>query len=304
MCPWRLAAALLLAHGLAAAAEPLPVRELAAGVFVYQGQSGDIDTATTAAGGTANIGFIAGERCVAAIDSGVSRAVGERLLAAIRQHSAKPVCYLILTHAHIDHVFGAAAFRDAGATLVGHRRLPVSLSARARTYLNFLQRELGDTAELVLPTLLVEDRLELDLGNRRLLLRALPTGHTDADLIVEDAATGTLWLSDVLFAEHIPALDGSILGWIASLVELRARDGIRFIPGHGPAPAPLPEAINRQINYLERLVREVRTAIKQRRTIQEAVDSVASDELTRWVEADRFHRRNLTATYAELEWED
>ncbi len=76
---------------------------------------------------------------------------------------------------------------------------------------------------IVPPTLLVEDELELDLGGRRLTLRAHPTAHTDNDLSVHDHASGTLWLADLLFLERVPVIDGSLLGWLALLDRLRAQ---------------------------------------------------------------------------------
>src|SRR3546814_2083209 len=73
-----------------------------------------------------------------------------------------------------------------------------------------LRQALGDRAEgteIVPPTLLVRDRLSLDLGGRRLLLTAWPPAHTDADLTVFDARTETLFAGDLVFLERVPAVE-------------------------------------------------------------------------------------------------
>ena len=82
-----------------------------------------------------------------------------------------PIRYVILTHVHPDHIFGAAAFRDDHPDFIGHAKLPGALAQRGGYYLRRLRDTLGEAAEgseIVPPTLLVSDRLDLDLGGRRL----------------------------------------------------------------------------------------------------------------------------------------
>ena len=61
----------------------------------------------------ANLGFVVGSRCVAVIDTGGTPAVGLALRAAVQRTTPLPVCYVINTHAHPDHMLGNIAFADA-----------------------------------------------------------------------------------------------------------------------------------------------------------------------------------------------
>lgn len=306
-CLRRLVAGVFLASALAQAADSdLPMHEIAPGVFVHEGRHAPWGEAAN--GDVANLGFIIGERCVAVIDSGGSPGLGEALRRAVAQRTARPVCYVINTHVHPDHVLGNRAFEANGADrpqFVGHVRLTAALTARAPAYLAALEREFGvtrDAALIVYPDLQVADRLQFDLGNRTIELRAWPTAHTDNDLTVFDTATATLFAGDLVFAAHLPVVDGKLLGWLEVLSVLEGLTVDRVVPGHGAISAAWPAAVAPQRKYLESLRDQVRAAIRAGRTIGEAVASIPSPD--NWLLVDEFHRRNVTASFAELEWED
>jgi quinoprotein relay system zinc metallohydrolase 2 len=300
---WIMLAALL--HAAPGGAADLRVEEVAPGNYVHYGRHEERSRANL--GDQANIGFIVGERCVAVIDTGGTRALGAALREAIRDITALPVCYVVLTHAHPDHFFGAAAFSADDPQYVGHAQLPRALAARGKFYRNTLQRELGDLAggsTVVAPTRLVSDRVTLDLGNREVEVRAWPVAHTDNDLTVYDVRTRTLWVSDLLFIDHTPVVDGSILGFVEVMQVLAGIPASTYVAGHGRSTLAWPAVLGPQRQYLQRLVDETRTALRDGRTIQEAVDEVGYAEAGNWVNFDLFHRRNVTSTYTELEWED
>jgi quinoprotein relay system zinc metallohydrolase 2 len=291
-----------------ASAQPvplLPVSEIAPGNFVHYGSLDERSAENL--GDNANIGFIVGTQCVAVIDTGGSFAVGERLHAAVRARTKLPICYVIITHGHPDHFFGAAAFADEHAQFVGHHNLSRALQQRGKFYLNTLVRDLQDLArgsEVVQPTLLVNDRKDLDLGGRTVQLTAWPTAHTDADLTVLDASTGTFWTGDLLFVQHTPVLDGSINGFLRVIEQLQRLAPGHYVAGHGHTPDTWSVALEHERHYFELIADQTRAALRSRRTLQDAIDTVGLSEAPNWVNYELFHRRNVTAAYTELEWED
>jgi quinoprotein relay system zinc metallohydrolase 2 len=303
---WVAARPVLLLVGTdCGAVTPLPVVEIAPGVFVHQGHN-ELTSAGNA-GDLANIGFVVGETAVAVIDSGGSRAVGEALYAAIRARTALPIGWLVLTHMHPDHVFGASVFREAGAEVIGHANLPAALAARAESYRASLEREAGPLvalgSEIVAPDRTVSGSFEIDLGGRSLLLESHPTAHTDNDLTVLDGASGTWWMGDLVFDQHLPSIDGSVLGWMELLDDLAARDVARVIPGHGRPGLAWPASAVPMRDYFEALVTETRAAIAQGESLGTAAETVGQDLRGDWLLFDAFHGRNVTAAYRELEWE-
>ncbi len=257
-------------------------------------------------GDIANLGFVIGQKCVAVIDTGGTYAVGRALRRAIRRVTALPVCYVINTHGHPDHVFGNQAFVDDRPQFVGHARLAESMRRRGPNYLRALMRDLGAAAQgssIVLPTRSVESAKRLDLGGRSLSLRAWRTAHTDTDLTIFDEKSKTLFVGDLAFVGHIPVVDGSLRGFLAAIDELKTIDAALAIPGHGRAGA-WPSAIMPEEDYLTRLLRDVRAALASKMSLAQAIDSVVCEDADHWLLVDQFHRRNVSAAYAELEWDE
>jgi quinoprotein relay system zinc metallohydrolase 2 len=284
--------------------QPLPVSEVAPGVFVHQGRIALMSRDNE--GAIANIGFVIGERAVAVIDTGGSVREGRQLLAAIRARTDRPIRYVINTHGHPDHMFGNAAFVADGTEFVGHVRLPQALAARGPFYLDAFRRSMGseliDEVRIVPPTRLVDGSLTLDLGGRTLMVKAWPTAHSDNDVTVFDTATKTLFAGDLVFLRHVPVLDGSIQAWLKLLDDLAALPAERVVPGHG-AVSDWPEALAAERRYFGTLASDIRRDIVDGKPIAAAAQHAAASERGKWELFDDYNARNATAAYSQFEWE-
>ena len=285
-----------------------PLTELGPGVHVFQGDPVQMEQSPD--GRIANLGVIEGRDSVAVIDAGVSRAQGHAMYVAIRRMTDKPISHLVLTHMHPDHVLGAQVMAEAGATIVAHHAMASALQYRAGTYLENLQR-LFPPAEWIgtavaLPDVGVADADSIDLGDRRVDLRAWPSAHTDNDLTALDVATGTFFTGDLVFRDLTPVVDGSLSGWLSWLQGEPAGQARLIVPGHGEPTADWALAHRPQQEFLKALAEATRARIAAGIPMSEAVPLIANDLKTfapSWNSFDMTVARDATAAYKELEWE-
>ena len=282
------------------ALELVKLKEFAPGIFVHLGAHHEMNLENGAA--IANIGFIVGETSVMVVDPGGSPAQGRALRAAIEARTTLPISHVVLSHVHPDHVFGVGAFADV-PNIVGHRKYPTAIAQRGQFYIDRFAGLLDSGVNPLIPTTVqVDDELHVDLGNRSVVITAHSTAHTDNDLSVFDLQTETLWASDLLFAQRLPTLDGSLPGWLAVMDELEKMAPMLVIPGHGE-PTDFKSVAKAQQVYLNQLLREVRQHLKKNTRLAEVVELVATEAADNWLLFELRHRGNVTRAYTELEWE-
>ena len=278
--------------------------EISPGVFVHYGRHLPISHANN--DDIANIGFIIGERCIAVVDTGGSLRIGGQLLAAIRTLSDKPICYVINTHVHFDHVLGNKAFVPEQPGFVGHHKLSEAMEQNREFFLSQFKNNLGagaDKTSIIAPDLLIRGSKQLDLGNRTITVTSFPTAHSHNDLIVIDTPSRTLWAGDLIFRQRIPSLTGNLKGWMSAMEKLRQLPVKMVVPGHGDLADSIDTALAQQHDYLNRLLEDTRKAVADGKFIHQAVEDLDPDNRSDWLLHNEQHHHNVSRAFTELEWE-
>ena len=284
-------------------AEDFTLKEVVPGIFIRNGI--DQDASAQNLDAIANIGFVIGKDAVLVTDSGGSLVDGQWLRKQVKAKTDKPIKYLVLSHVHPDHAFGAGAYADDKPVIIGHAKLPEALGARAEFYKKGLADIIGadKVGPIVMPTKTVADTDEIDLGDRKITFKAHGPAHTNCDLSMLDKQTGLLLPADLLFVNRIPSLDGSLLGWLKELSVLKAMGAKKAVPGHGPVIVDFDTASQPLHDYLVMVRDGVRSEIKKNAGIDAAVKTVAQSEKDKWTLFADYNGRNVTEAYKELEWE-
>lgn len=122
---------LIAAASLGAQTRPAPARvDVAPGIYLFQtARYGD-------AGLDGNSVVIVADDGVLVFDANGTPAAATAVLAEIRKLTPRPVKYLVLSHWHWDHWYGAEVYKDAfpGIEIIGHERTKAMLSGPALAF--------------------------------------------------------------------------------------------------------------------------------------------------------------------------
>ena len=140
--------------------------------------------------GDPNVGAIEGEDFLVAFEARATPAAARDWLVKLREHTDKPVRYLVLSHYHAVRVLGASAFE--ADEIIAHERTKFLIEERgmqdwASEYgrMPRLFKEPDEIPGLTWPTLTFSDRMVIPLGGDRgdLVLQYLGRGHTEGDIV-------------------------------------------------------------------------------------------------------------------------
>jgi len=126
-------------------------------------------------GAGANVAVQIGDEGVLVVDTGAA-AMREKVLAAIRQLSTKPIRWIINTHADADHTGGNETISQAGMTVNGN---PAAIIAHEKVLARMTEAN-RPSAEWPLNTFF-EDRRDFYFNGEAIFVHHVPSGHTDGD---------------------------------------------------------------------------------------------------------------------------
>lgn len=283
-------------------APPFVARRLAEGVYAVLGDTG------RGSEGRPNAGFIVTREGVVVVDALASPRQGEALLRTIRGVTRQPVRWLVLTHHHPDHTFGAIVFRRAGAKVIAHpdRRVLASEGGEDALVADWVRVvgldamrgfEFADTPDRPVTT---TDTLRL--GGRTIVISHPGAGHTAGDLMVWLPNQRVLFAGDLLIEDGVTmVVDGSARDLERALAKIASLHPRVAVPGHGSIPARPGDLVARTRAYITGLESDMRTAIEKGVPMRRALASLPPADETRPVSLNSRRRRNAARVYVEEE---
>ena len=184
------------------------------------------------------IGLVLGDGAALVVDTRSSPRHARDLRADIKRITPFPITTVVSTHWHWDHVFGNHEFRPA--TIWGHERCRATMLADGEAERAWVIDEMPEIADDVRamdidpPNAVFEDAVSITVGGRRVDLRYLGRGHTDADIVALVPDSGVLFAGDLLENDAVPWFgDGFPMDWPGTVERLLELVRGSVVPGHG-----------------------------------------------------------------------
>lgn len=278
-------------------ATPLGLQALGDGVYAFIGQlDGEVNVGNT--------GLVVGSQGSLMINSGGSYAQGQAMLEAAERVGGQPVRWLVITQALQEFILGAAAFEERGIPILAQRATAELMARRCQGCLE-RQRSLRGAAAMagtrvVVPQRHIDQAQRIDLGQRTVELLPWGAGSSNADLVVHDPRSGTVFAGALASLDRLPDLRDAQLGaWLSALQRLQALASRLTVPGHGPASRP--ERLQEIESYLRATDAQVHVLLHEQVDLLSATEGAALPAFAHWALHPAQHARNVQQRYLELE---
>ena len=154
--------------------------------------------------------------------------------------------------------------------------------------------------EIILPTVLVDDRLELRQGKRRIEIVFLGRAHTGADLVV-NLPDEKIAITGDLIVHPVPLVGSTSypLEYGATLEKLLALNAKTLVPGHGPVMND-DKYLRSMIAMMRSITQQTEAAAKRGETLQQMRMSVDLEKFRKIFAGDSQHKSLIFRNYVTL----
>lgn len=204
----------------------MKVTKVAGKVYMLEGEGG-------------NIGASVGDDGIVIVDDQYAP-LAEKIQAALKGITDKPVRFVINTHYHGDHTGGNEYFQKQ-APVIAHDNVRKRLeSGGGAGNGSAVHMDFKPSARGALPILTFDHDVTVHLNGEDIRALYFPAGHTDGDSIIFFPQSNVVHMGDDFVTYGFPFIDvesgGSINGMIDAVEKVIAQlpADVKVIPGHGP----------------------------------------------------------------------
>lgn len=221
-----------------------------------------------------------------------------------------PVKYLIITHYHPDHWYGASVFKEVGAIVIAHKNLnEFYKSPESKLTLEASNQRFGGIYKNVILTpadIEITDKKEIKVGEYEITILPMTPAHTNNDIVVFVKKDKILFAGDLVYQNRIPFAGdrgASVKNWLKVLQDMKNLSPKIILGGHNQ-PMDI-KSIDFTYAYLSYTRETVKKLKEQGKSIEEIKDFINKNSpYKNYVMYDVFNDPNIYKIYNDLDLED
>jgi cyclase len=203
----------------------MKVTQVAGGIYMLEGAGG-------------NIGVSVGEDGIVIVDDEYAP-LADKIRAALKGITDKPVRFIINTHYHGDHTGGNALFQK-DAPIIAQDNVRKRLQEGGELgNLGSVKMQAKPQPKEALPIITFDHDVSVHLNGEDIRALHYPHGHTDGDSIIFFPKSNVVHMGDDFVRYGFPFVDlaagGSVEGMTAAVEDVISKmpADVKVIPGHG-----------------------------------------------------------------------
>jgi cyclase len=237
----------------------MKVSKVAGNVYLLEGAGG-------------NIGASVGDDGIVVVDDQYAP-LADKIQAALKGITHKPVRFVINTHYHPDHT-GSNEYFQKQAPIIAHDNVRKRLEAGGPAGNGgSLHMEFKPQPKEALPILTFDHDVTVHLNGEDIRALYFPAGHTDGDSIIFFPKSNVVHMGDDFVTYGFPFIDvdsgGSINGLIDAVEKVIGQlpPDAKIIPGHGPVSSL--DNVRAYLTMLKATRDAVASALKESKTLDQ-----------------------------------
>jgi cyclase len=250
----------------------IKVTKVAGSVYMLEGAGG-------------NIGASVGEDGIVVVDDQYAP-LAEKIQAALKGITDKPVRFVINTHYHEDHTGGNAFFQQQAPIIAQDNVRKRLENGGTAGNLASVQFEAKPQPKAALPIITFDHDVTVHLNGEDIRALHFPSGHTDGDSVIFFPKSNVVHMGDDFVTYGFPFIDlgggGSVEGMISALETIvpKLPADVKVIPGHGPVSNL--DDVRRFITMLKETREAVDKGIKQGKTLDQLKQEKVLEPWKKW----------------------
>ncbi len=283
--------------------DPIKLREIHKNIYMARG--------TRALPSPKNRGFMSNSYGILTsqgwfiVDALSTPALSKEFIGELNKIIKAPIKYVVITHYHQDHWYGAQSYKDHGTKIIAHKNITKYVESDYSIDMLNLQKKMFkiyDNVKLTPPSMPITKKTIIRMGDKEFHVEPFTPAHTNTDLIVYTPDDKMMYVGDLVSTDTIPNASDKFSnssGWIKVLEKMKTYQVNKLLSGHN-MPMDV-SGVDFNIKYLTYIRKQVKELKAQNKTYDEIKSKLRDNPFQNKSDRRGMHNANIYKLFNDLD---